>query len=98
MKTELFAISTYCNLHNIDHTFISSLQNEGLIEITFIEESEFIEEKQLHDLEIFTRWHHELGINPEGIDAIRHLVGKLREMQAELNYLKSRLSIYEENE
>jgi hypothetical protein len=95
MERELFAVTTYCSLHNIDHSFINSLREEGLIEITIENNDEFIVEDQLQDLEIYTRWHHELGINPEGIDAIRHLVHRLRDMQAELNSLKNKLRLYE---
>jgi hypothetical protein len=96
MKKELFAITTYCSLHGIDHSFITSLSEEGLISITVENDDEFIEEEQLPDLEIYTRLHHDMGINTEGIDAIRHLVHKLRTMQSELNSLKARLRLYEE--
>ena len=95
MKKELFAITTYCTLHGIDHAFITSLSEEGLINLTVENNDEFIEEEQLPDLEIYTRWHHDMGINTEGIDAIRHLVHKLRDVQAELNSLKARLKMYE---
>ena len=95
MKNELFAITTYCSLHGIDHSFITSVSEEGLINITIENEDEFIEEEQLPDLEIYTRLHHEMGINTEGIDAIRHLVHKLRNIQSELNSLKARLRLYE---
>jgi hypothetical protein len=95
MKKELFAITTYCSLHGIDHSFITSLSEEGLINITVENNDEYIEEEQLPDLEIYTRWHHDMGINTEGIDAIRHLVHKLRDIQLELNSLKARLKMYE---
>ncbi|RYZ89731.1 MAG: hypothetical protein EOP04_06025 [Proteobacteria bacterium] len=95
MKRELFAVTTFCSVHNIEHSFISMLQNEGLISITVENDDEFIEEEQLHDLEVYTRWHHEMGINPEGIDAIRHMVTKMRELQNELNMLKHKLQRYE---
>ena len=95
MKKELFAITTYCSLHGIDHSFITSLSEEGLINITVDNDDEFIEEDQLPELEIYTRWHHDMGINTEGIDAIRHLVHKVRDLQAELNSLKARLKVFE---
>ena len=95
MKKELFAITTYCTLHGIEHSFITSLMEEGLINITVENDDEYIEEEQLPDLEIYTRWHHDMGINIEGIDAIRHLVHKMRDLQAELNSLKARLKWYE---
>jgi hypothetical protein len=96
MKKELFAITTYCTLHGVDHSFITSLRDEGLISITIENNDEFIEEEQLPDLEVYTRWHHEMGINTEGIDVIRHLVNRLREVQSELNSLRNRLKLYEE--
>jgi MerR family transcriptional regulator/heat shock protein HspR len=95
MKRDLFAISTYCSMHGIDRSFITSLESEGLIHVTSQNQDEFIDEEQLHELEIYTRWYNELGINPEGIDAIRHLVNKLRTVQAEINYLKNKLRLYE---
>ena|SRR5688572_1410630 len=96
MKKELFAITTYCTLHGVDHSFITSLNDEGLISITIENNDEYIEEEQLPDLEVYTRWHHEMGINTEGIDVIRHLVNRLREVQSELNSLRNRLKLYEE--
>jgi hypothetical protein len=95
MKRELFAVTTFCSMHNVEQSFITSLNREGLITITVENNDQFIEEEQLPDLEIYTRLHHELGINLEGIDAIRHLVERLRNLQNELNSLKSRLSFYE---
>ncbi|HUQ65265.1 MAG TPA: chaperone modulator CbpM [Flavitalea sp.] len=96
MKKELFAITTYCSIHGVDQSFIASLSNEGLINITIENQDEFIEEEELQNLELYTRWYHEMGINTEGIDAIRHLVKKLRNMQIEVNSLKNRLRMYED--
>lgn len=95
MNREMFAVTTFCSVHNIEHSFVSTLHNEGLISIIIEDNDEFIEEDQLHDLEVYTRWHHEMGINPEGIDALRHLVHKMRDMQTELNLLKNKLQRYE---
>lgn len=96
MKKELYALTTYCTMHGIDHSFITSLREEGLISITVENNDEYIEDEQLQDLEIYTRWHHEMGINTEGIDVIRHLVNRLREVHGELNSLRARLKLYEE--
>lgn len=98
MNQELFAITTFCSVHNIEQSFISSLIDEGLISITIENEDLFIGEEQLHDLELYTRLHHEMGINPAGIDAIRHLIDKIRNMQSEVNSLKVRLQRYESGE
>ncbi|MBL7699318.1 MAG: chaperone modulator CbpM [Chitinophagaceae bacterium] len=98
MNRELFAVTTFCSVHNIEQSFIASLHEEGLISITIENDNEFIEEDQLHDLELYTRWHREMGINPAGIDVVRHLVHKLRNAQNELNSLKDRLRYYEPGE
>jgi hypothetical protein len=97
MERELFAVTSYCTLHNIDHSFIASLRDEGLITIIIENEGEYLEENELPELETYTRWHHDLGINAEGIDAIRHLVSKLRQVQFELNSLRDRLKLYEDD-
>jgi hypothetical protein len=97
MTRELIAISTFCSLHNVNEEFISSLENEGLITVTVTEQGTFIDEEQLHQLEVYTQWY-ELGVNPEGIDVITHLVKKLRDMQAELNQLRTRVRWYEEGD
>lgn len=93
--SELFAITEYCMVHNIDPSFIYSLEKEGLISITTNEDNNFVEEEQLHSLEIYTRMYSTMGINPAGIDAISHLLEKMRNMQDELNALKNRLRLYE---
>ena len=96
--SELFAITEYCTVHNVDPSFVYSLQQEGLITITTDNDNNFVEEEELHRLEIYTRLHSQLGINAEGIDAISHLLEKMRSMQAELNALKTRLRLYEQEE
>jgi hypothetical protein len=69
----------------------------GLTEITTIEQSRFIDTERLLDLEKFVRLHYELDINLEGIEAITHLLQKIKSLQEEINSLKNRLYLYEEN-
>jgi hypothetical protein len=95
MQAALIAITQYCTIHEIDTTFVHSLADEGLIAITVVEGDGFISEEQLQDLEIYTRWHYEMGINPEGIDVARHLLGKIKHMQTEISTLRERLQLYE---
>ena len=65
METEyLIAIDEFCASHNIEISFISSLQQSGLIEITTIKESAFIEADQLQQLEKFVRLYYELDRHP----------------------------------
>jgi len=75
MQTDsLIAVKDFCTNHNIEISFISSLQQSGLIEITTVEQTEFINTDQLPHLEKITRLYFELDINLEGIETITHLL------------------------
>jgi hypothetical protein len=96
METEyLIAIDEFCSRHNIEISFISSLQQSGLIEITTIKESAFIEADQLQQLEKFVRLYYELDINLEGIETINYLLHRINSMHDEITTLRNRLRIYE---
>ena len=71
MQTDhLIPTSHFCMQHNIDSSFISMLHENGLIEIMKIEESSFILEDHLAEIERMIRLHYDLDINIEGIEAI----------------------------
>ena len=91
----MISITQYCTIHNIDADFIDALAEEGLIVLTIATDGTFIEEEQLSDLESYTRWHYEMGVNTAGIDVIRHLLGRMRDMQSEMDTLRMRLRLYE---
>lgn len=96
MQTEnLIALDEFCAKHNIEISFVSSLQQTGLIEITTIEDAWYIDMEQLLQLEKFTRFYYELDINLEGIETINHLLKRVNELQDELTLLRNRLSLYE---
>jgi hypothetical protein len=96
MKTEyLVAIDEFCTSHNIEISFISSLQRSGLIEITTIKESAFIEADKLQQLEKFVRLYYDLDINLEGIETINYLLQRIGSMQDEIRALRNKLRLYE---
>ena len=94
----LIAIEEFCANHHIEISFVSSLQQIGLIEITTIEDTEFIESSQLYQLEKFTRLYYELDINLEGIETIVHLLQRINSLQDEITILQNRLRLYETSE
>jgi hypothetical protein len=99
MQTKnLIAITEFCIHHNIEVSFISSLQQNGLIEITTIKETGFIDAGQLQQLEKIIRFYYELDINLEGIESITHLLQRINAMQDEIVALRNRLRLYETNE
>lgn len=96
MQTEyLIALDEFCASHKIEISFINSLQQTGLIEITTVEETGFIEKEQLQQLEKFIRLYYELDINLEGIETINHLLQRIKSMQDEIISLKNRLRFFE---
>ena len=96
MQTEyLIAVEEFCACHDIEISFISSLQQTGLIETKTIEGAWFIDGEQLQQLEKYIRFYYELDINLEGIESIMHLLQRVNDMQDEIKTLKNRLRLYE---
>jgi len=96
MQTEyLIAVEEFCACHDIEISFISSLQQTGLIETTMIEGARFIDREQLQQLEKYIRFYYELDINLEGIESIMHLLQRVNAMHDEITQLKNRLRLYE---
>jgi len=96
MQTEyLIAVDEFCASHNIEISFISSLEQNGLIEIVTIQETGFIDTEQVQQLEKYIRFYYELDINLEGIETITHLLRRIDLMQDEIIMLKNRLRLYE---
>jgi hypothetical protein len=85
----------FCQVYQVEATFVSALEEYGLVQINTIEERKLISKDQLPDLERFMHLYYELEINMPGIDAITHILNKVRMMQTEIEQLKSRLRRYE---
>jgi MerR HTH family regulatory protein len=94
----LIPANEFCVHHNIEVSFIHNLQDYGLIEMTTVEGTGFIDEDQLEEIEKMVRLHYELQINFEGIDAVKHLLEQLQSIQKEMTALRNRLQLYESNE
>lgn len=96
MQTEyLIDIDKFCANHNIEISFISSLQQNGLIEVKTIKESGFIDPDQLLQLEKIVRLYYELDINLEGIETINYLLQRISLLQDENIVLRNKLRLYE---
>ncbi len=94
-KENLIPADEFCASHSIGISFISSLQESGLIEVITIEETTYVDHIQLQKLERFFRMYYEMDINIAGIEAISHLLQRTESMQNELRKLKNRLKLYE---
>jgi thymidine kinase len=92
---DLVLAGEFCTHHHISYAFIAGLQEAGLVEITVVDEQQFLHLEQLRALEKLVRLHTELDINPEGVEAIFHLLERVDHLQQELKTTKQRLALYE---
>lgn len=97
-KEMLIPVMEVCASHHIETSFLLSLQDSGLIEVTTVEHTRFLPVDQLKPLEKILRFYYEMDINLEGIEAIHHLLVQIGELQAENASLKNRLRIYDVEE
>lgn len=98
MQTEgMIILNTFCKHQNIDLTVINALHDSGLIKITISENTLYLPENQLPDLEKMLRLYYDMDINLEGIETITHLLSNIHELQQQIRLLKNKLSIYEQD-
>lgn len=90
-QKELIPAKDFCVHHNIEYSFISSLKDSGLINITSVKRSSFIHIDDLYKLEKFVHLHYDLDINIEGIETINYLLEKIDGMQKEILSLKNKM-------
>ena len=91
----LISIQVLCSHNNVEISFVDAIHKMGLIEIAIRKENQFIHQDQISDLEKVIRLHNELNVNLEGIDVVFNLLEKKRTLRNELNALKNRLRLYE---
>jgi chaperone modulatory protein CbpM len=92
---EIISLETFCSFYQVDRSFIETLESHGLISISYRENQGFIFRDEVADLEKYSRLYYELNINVPGIDALKHLLEKIEQLQQEAENLRARLRIYE---
>jgi len=86
-----------CSHYKVEISFFNELNEVGLIEITTIEQSLYLHQDKINDVEKMIRIHRELNVNTEGIDVVFNLLQKVDDLQNELNNVQNRLRLYENN-
>ena len=86
----------FCTFHHVELSFIHSMHDSGLIGMTVRDGVVFLPADELPKLEKLVRWHYELSINPEGIEALYHVLQRLEFLLQENNALRGRLRRYED--
>jgi hypothetical protein len=94
-KSQLIPTEAFCSYYSVSHSFITKLEEAGFIELVSIEEEQFVSVDHINELEKLVRIHMDLDINPEGIEAIAHLLQRMQVMQQQLRALQQRLKLYE---
>jgi len=96
MITENFIpLNELCLHYQVEQSFFSNLNEIGLIEIEIIEQSQYLHQDKINDVEKMIRLHQELNVNLEGIDVVFNLLQKLENLQDELISVTNRLRAYE---
>lgn len=94
-KEQMIPASEFCVYHNMELSFIYSLNESGLIDITVVKEEIFVPASQLKQLEQLMRLKQEMDINIEGIECITYLLQRICDMQQHIVALNNKLAFYE---
>ena len=94
MSEEKITYTECLRIYQVEETFLDQLQSSGLIEIVIEEEDRYIEYDYLQEIEQFVRWHYELEINMEGIEALHHMLQQVQELQEDIERLRGELKFY----
>jgi len=95
---QMIVLEEFCTSHQVEVSFVRTLEEHGLIETIIVNETLCIQENELSKLEQIVRLHQELNINSEGVDAIINLLKRIEKMQNEITILRNKLNFYEENQ
>jgi len=88
---DFIAAGEFCAFHHVELSFIRGLHESGLIDMTIRDGAALLPAEELPALEKFVRWHYDLAINFEGIEALAHLLSRMGSLQEENRALRNRL-------
>src|ERR1700685_3722069 len=88
---DFIAAGEFCAYHQVELSFIKGLHDSGLIGMKIRDGAILLPAEELPALEKFVRWHYELAINFEGVEALAHLLQRMDGLQEENRLLRTRL-------
>jgi chaperone modulatory protein CbpM len=94
-EDEIISVDIFCSYYHVEPAFLETLESHGLISINTHDNQRFILKEEIAELEKFSRMYYDLNINVPGIDALKHMLEKIRQLQQEAENLRARLRIYE---
>lgn len=94
-KKEYILIDVICEQYPVANNFIYEVCDSGLVELTIIEQSNYIHENEVSRLEKIIRLNQDLDINLAGIEVVMNLLQRIEELESELSSTKRRLTIWQ---
>lgn len=94
MQNDYILISEYCKHCHVEPDFILMLGEDGLINVCEMDHNHCFPTSQLAELERYAHLYYDLSINVAGIDAIRHLLTRIEDLQSEVRRLENELRFY----
>ena len=91
-NNETIAAEECCSYYNIELSFVQLLDEHGLINLSRADDKVFISHDELPNLEKYMHLHYELNINLEGLEAISHLLERIRDLQRQMVLLQNKVS------
>lgn len=91
----LVLVHHFCLHHQVEISFIDSLQEYGLVDIQIIDDNKYILQEDLKEVEKLAQFYYDLGINLEGIDVISNLLMQNAVLRRELGHAQKRLNLFE---
>jgi len=96
MKQENYiSVKTFCQHHGVKESFVYSMYEFELLQIDDSTEEALLSMDELPILEKMVRLHKELEINPEGVQAVYHLLQQVEGLQEEVAALKRKLDRFD---
>lgn len=94
MNEKRILYSECVRIYEVEGSFLDSLGELGLIRLFDSGDARFVEYDELEELEQFVRWHNDMDINAEGIEALHHMLVRVKRLQDEIDNLRNELQFY----
>jgi len=95
LTDQLISVHEFCSYHQLDITFVETLEQQGLIQITTVEQGLYIQPDAVAPLERLVRLHQDLAIHTDDLDVVNELVERIESLQQQITQLQNRLAFYE---
>ncbi|PHR12707.1 MAG: hypothetical protein COA40_07415 [Aequorivita sp.] len=94
-REKYILVKHFCEKTHIEDTFVKNLFEYDLITYEKQDNDFFIDLKDISEIERMFRLHNDLGINFEGLDAIKQMLKRMKKLEKEMDLLQKRLRLYE---